>query len=51
MTSGSSTVVEYLTHNLEIEGSSLATNIKIEKMAKKPEPVFLVVCDPSMNEL
>jgi hypothetical protein len=51
MTSGSSTVVEYLTRIPKREDSNLDTNIKNEKMAKKPEPVFLVVCDPSMNEL
>jgi hypothetical protein len=51
MTNSSSTVVQYLTHIPKIEGSNLATNIKNEKTAKKPEPVFLVVCDPSMNEL
>jgi hypothetical protein len=36
------------------EGSNLATDVKREKMAKNilyPEAVFLVMCDPSMNQL
>ncbi len=41
-----------VTHNSFIEGSHMTKNMAaVTSVPYDPEAVFLVVCDPSMNEL
>ncbi len=45
-----SAVVENLTHKPKIKGTNLTNGYGRDNVKTYPEAVFLVVCDPSMNE-
>ncbi len=50
-TASGSTMVKHLTHNAKVKGWNPALVASTEKMTMSPEAVFLVICDPPMNEL